>query len=177
MHRVKATRSKHFIFLTAATLLTGCDPRPEVVDTTLPEEAAPAGDHTPRSKAALNIAGSSSLAADESTPKFSCVGAYSDVNFSEESGDGSGILGIIGKVGPSRITIWEGGPSEALPVVTSSSASKLQLSLRFPDYPEQKSRATLGCRGGKLHFQSADMGYNTTLASITKKELAELTSN
>ena len=95
----------------------------------------------------------------------------------KESGDGSGIVVVVGEKGPTLMTFWEGGPSNERPVVTSLSAGIAQVALTFPDYPEQKSAGTFECRGKKLLFRSADLGQNETLSRITSKQAADLTAD
>ncbi|QDM41461.1 hypothetical protein [Altererythrobacter sp. TH136] len=111
---------------------------------------------------------------DKDSAKFACTGAYSNVGFSEESGDGSGVVAIMQGGGAPKFIYWEGGPSPANAAVTSVSAQTMKVALSFPDFPDQKSNAILECRGSRLLFRSSDLGHNDELQLITERELAEL---
>jgi hypothetical protein len=111
---------------------------------------------------------------ENSATAFGCQGAYSNVDFSSEDGDGSGVFAKVGEGGGVALTFWEGGPSVAHVVTTSSSADRLNLRITFDDDPGQTSTGSLSCRGNELVFQSRDLGHDEALRPITSAQEAEL---
>lgn len=140
--------------------LSGMDPAPKrsLARTATP---APAG----------NAAG---LPAADSGPSFRCSGAFSNVSFSSESGDGSGVFARVRADGDVSLTFWEGGPSRAAVATTSVSPDRLGIRITFPDDPEQLATGSLACRGGKLIFRSDELGHNATLSPVGAARAAEL---
>lgn len=109
-----------------------------------------------------------------SDAEFGCIGAYSNVLFSEESGDGSGLFVRIGRSGQITWKYYEGGISRGDVKVNKRSADSISATVRYLDYPsEPPSSVVLKCKGKKLSASSANIG-NLSLRRLTAKEAAEL---
>jgi len=107
-------------------------------------------------------------------PEFGCIGAYSNVSFSEGSGDGSGLFVRIGKSGSITWKYYEGGISRGNVKVNKRSADRISATVRYVGYPnEPLSTVVLECRAGKLSASSANIG-NLSLRRLTAKQAAEL---
>jgi hypothetical protein len=165
----------------AVSLVASCERKAEVVDTTLPEDARResglkliANSPTPAVAKAAEASEAIHASYGKNTTTFACSGAYSNVSFSEESGDGSGVVAIVQGSGETEFIFWEGGPSTANAVLTSISEHTMSLALSFPDYPAQEADAALECRGSRLLFRSSELGHNDELRRITPQELADL---
>lgn len=106
--------------------------------------------------------------------EFGCIGAYSNVSFSEESGDGSGLFVRIGRSGPITWKYYEGGISRGEVKVNKRSADHISATVRYVDYPnEPPSTVVLKCKAGKLSASSSNIG-NLSLRRLTAKQAAEL---
>ncbi|MBG6118539.1 MULTISPECIES: hypothetical protein [unclassified Sphingobium] len=106
--------------------------------------------------------------------EFGCIGAYSSVSFSEESGDGSGLFVRIGKSGQITWKYYEGGISRGDVKINKRSADNISATVSYVDYPNAPaSSVVLECRGKQLYVSSADIG-NLSLRRLTAKQAAEL---
>lgn len=106
--------------------------------------------------------------------QFACRGPYSNVDFSDESGDGSGTFVRIDDNGNVRMVFWEGGQSVAKVTTTSRSAETLNLRIGFPDEPMQVATGTLSCRGGAVDFVSGELGHDERLPRISEAAAKKL---
>lgn len=105
---------------------------------------------------------------------FGCIGAFSNVSFSEESGDGSGLFIRIGKSGKITWKYYEGGISRGNVKVNKRSAESISATVRYVDYPsEPPSSVVLKCKRGQLSASSVNIG-NLSLRRLTTKQAAEL---
>lgn len=106
--------------------------------------------------------------------EFGCIGAYSNVSFSEESGDGSGLFVRIRKSGSITWKYYEGGISRGNVKVNKRSADRISATVRYVDDPnEPPSAVVLKCNAGTLSASSANIG-NFSLRRLTAKQAAEL---
>ena len=139
----------------------------------LPQNVAPQPTATPPTATPTPVA----LSTPVPTPaeaEFGCIGAYSNVSFSEESGDGSGLFVRIGKSGQITWKYYEGGISRGNVKVNKRSADSISATVSYVDYPsEPPSSVVLKCRGKQLSASSAHIG-NLSLRRLTAKQAAEL---
>lgn len=106
--------------------------------------------------------------------EFGCIGAYSNVSFSEESGDGSGLFVRIGKSGPITWKYYEGGILGGNVKVDKRSSEGISATVRYVDFPDEPPSAiVLKCSAGKLLASSANIG-NLSLRRLTAQQAAEL---
>jgi len=106
--------------------------------------------------------------------EFGCVGAYSNVSFSEESGDGSGLFLRISKAGSITWKYYEGGISRGIVKVSKRTADRITASVRYADYPSQPpSSVVLTCKDGRLSASSNHIG-DLPLRRLTAKQADEL---
>lgn len=106
--------------------------------------------------------------------EFGCIGAYSNVSFSEESGDGSGLFVRIGKSGPITWKYYEGGILTGNVKVDRRSSEGISATVRYVDFPDEPpSAVVLKCSAGKLLASSANIG-NLSLRRVTAQQAAEL---
>lgn len=106
--------------------------------------------------------------------EFGCIGAYSNVSFSEESGDGSGLFVRIGKSGSITWKYYEGGISRGNVTVNKRSADRISATVHYVgDSNDAPSNVVLKCNAGKLSASNANIG-NLTLRRLTPKQAAEL---
>lgn len=105
---------------------------------------------------------------------FSCIGAFSNVSFSEESGDGSGLFIRIGKSGPITWQYYEGSVASGIVDVNERSTNRILATLRYVDDPEgATSNVVLNCSAGNLTLTSDNLG-KLALQKLTAKQAAEL---
>ena len=104
--------------------------------------------------------------------EFGCVGAYSNVTFSKESGDGSGLFIRIRPKASVTFSAWEGGVSVADAVVSSSSSERMLLNVRFANDPNG-SAVTLICREDRLNIASGPWSP-ASLQRLSERQAAEL---
>lgn len=113
-------------------------------------------------------------AAPDNDGKFKCVGAYSDVSFSEESGDGSGLFVRISDAGEVTWLYYEGGASVGEVTTSNRSADEMSATVRYPSYPSQApSSVEFHCNDGKLTVQGEHI-RQSVLRKLTEKEAGEL---
>lgn len=106
--------------------------------------------------------------------EFGCIGAYSNVSFSEESGDGSGLFVRIGKSGPITWKYYEGGVVTGNVKVDKRSSDGISATVRYVDSPDGlPSAIAFKCSAGKLLVSSANIG-NLSLRRLTAQQAAEL---
>lgn len=144
---------------------------------------------TPASEAALSASSATSMrpqgavqtpeslpapAATPSKAEFACIGAFSNVSFSQESGDGSGLFIRIARTGQITWKYYEGSISRGEVKVIKLSTDRISAAVRYADYPNQPSSSVvLICKAGKLSVQSAHTG-NLSLQRLTSKQAEEL---
>lgn len=151
----------------AYLLLVDRSPKP------VAEKAAPLPIATPQAATPTPVAPPTPLPTSTEA-EFGCIGAYSNVSFSEESGDGSGLFVRIGRSGPITWKYYEGGISRGNVTVSKRSADRISATVRYVDYPnEAPSAVVLKCKAGKLSASSANIG-NLSLRRLTAKQAGEL---
>ncbi len=184
-NRSKKTRRRPFgwlkiggasiVLMIAATttgylLLRDRSPAPSPV---LPQKVAPQPAATPPMATLTPVA----PPAPVPTPgeaEFGCIGAYSNVTFSDEDGDGSGLFVRIGKSGQITWKYYEGSISRGNVRVIKRSADSISATVRYVDYPsEPPSSAVLKCTDGQLSASSANIG-TLSLRRLTAKQAAKL---
>ena len=151
-------------------LLSGQSPAPSPVvpqnDLPQPSPAAPPSTPTPVAPPTFVPA--------PAAAEFGCIGAYSNVSFSEESGDGSGLFVSIAESGHITWKYYEGSISLGNVTVKKRSADSISATVRYVDYPsEPSSSVVLKCKNGRLSAVSANIG-NLSLRKLTATEAAEL---
>lgn len=130
----------------------------------------PATSHTGVERAASKPAAK----ANPSTQQFSCVGAYSEVSFSEDSGDGSGLFVRISKSGQVKWLYYEGGVSRGEVAIERLTKDSIDATVRYPDYPEQPpSPVGFRCNSGKLSVKDDSGGWRS-LRQLNEMQAAEL---
>lgn len=88
--------------------------------------------------------------------KWQCDGWYTNVQFSEESGDGSGVDLRIANGELTTFNSWEGGVFEGNPTNSTIDGSRLKAKIEFAEFPDQDaSDVSLTCANGKLQFASS----------------------
>jgi hypothetical protein len=106
--------------------------------------------------------------------EFECLGAYSNVSFSEESGDGSGLFIRIVNSRQISWKYYEGGVSRGEVKVNEVSPGRITASVRYPDYPSQPpSSFVLTCSDGNVSVSGENIG-DLSLRKLTSTEASDL---
>ena len=86
---------------------------------------------------------------------WKCNGWYTDVEFSEESGDGSGLEILIEKGKLVKLNSWEGAVFEGSPTNLSNDEKQIKANIDFAESPEQESAPiSFACANGDLRVTS-----------------------
>ena len=125
---------------------------------------------------ALIACSESTVSSDGLVENFICRGSYSNVEFSEESGDGSGIFFQIDDVGRPKFHSWEGEVFRAKLRVEVDMADLLILSATFDEIEGDESLLRFRCRQASVEFESRDWGKES-LRKLNKSEAEELDWN
>lgn len=104
---------------------------------------------------------------------FQCIGPYSNVTFSEESGDGSGIFLRVVKNNDISLIVWEGSVSTGKLEVINNSYNSLSGIVKFSQNPDDIMPITLICRGDHIEALRKNSN-NTTLKRINERQASEL---
>lgn len=105
---------------------------------------------------------------------FGCIGAYSNVSFSDESGDGSGLFVRMAESGQITWVYYEGSISRGSVAVQTRSEDSIVATVTYMDDPNGPSTSVvLRCKNGRLSASSANFG-EITLRKLTATEAAEL---
>ena len=110
--------------------------------------------------------------ANASSFEFDCIGAYSNVSFSSESGDGSGLFVRIRPTGRVTFNSWEGGVFVGDVKISDLTADRISLEVRFAEFPDS-SVVTLSCQQDRLKVASGPWG-EVSLPLLNERQAAEL---
>lgn len=182
-----ASRSRSLKFAPAALLLMGIATTGYLLFRDGPEQAQPAQTHVAAPQSAefpLDVAtptppGTTPVEAivqKQSVPEsgFSCVGPYSNVSFSEESGDGSGLFVRIGNEGLITWKYFEGSIASAQVEITERYDNVVSASVQYINDPDQPpSLVKLRCDGGRVIVSGDNMDL-LSLEKLTASQAAEL---
>jgi hypothetical protein len=105
--------------------------------------------------------------------QFACTGAYSNVEFSTDDEDGSGVYVRIAPGNRVVFTAWEGGPVSGRTTVLESSAKWLRMKITFSQSHGDASIATLTCENAGVRLKSTNWG-DVALHRVSSKEAADL---
>ena len=89
---------------------------------------------------------------------WGCDGWFNNVEFSDESGDGSGVEVQIKGGQLIKFNSWEGGVLEGKPSNTRNNVNSLTAKIRFAEFPDQSSLVSFSCRDGSLRIVSDSFG-------------------
>lgn len=161
-----------YIILAAVVSFAACDRGQAVVDTTLPDDHSEI--HAPATREIDAVErGARVTSATVVAGSFGCRGAYSNVEFSSESGDGSGVFLRIRSDRDVTFHSWEGGVFKARTKVLSDTHDRLNLELSFEEFANDSSELTLVCQDGILSMNGQNWG-NSVLRRLSAQEASEM---